>query len=241
MMLQKSKLYYVNGSIPSMRVLCILNEKNIDYDKIRLKVMSDPKETRIEPFISINPKGKTPTLIDIDGTKVIESLAILQYIDTYYNCKLMPSANDKQSYKKVFERINESESLLVAYESVELIYKNENGKYDELIKSAYEDVYKELLFWEKYASENKYIAGPLMTLADFAFYPVLAYMIHRGVDLTNYPNLLKYYETMYERPACQNAHPFGWNKTQGGMNLFKIAEKLNFHKFNQIFNINKLL
>jgi hypothetical protein len=79
------KLYYVNGSIPSWRVMLCLSLKRIPYAAIRLRVMTTPKETRSAEFAAINPRCKTPTLVDVDGTVVIESLAILQYLQKYYS------------------------------------------------------------------------------------------------------------------------------------------------------------
>lgn len=66
-------LYYVNGSIPSWRVQLLLAEKRIAYNPRRLRVMTNPKETRLPAFAAINPRCKTPTLVDSDGTIVIES------------------------------------------------------------------------------------------------------------------------------------------------------------------------
>ncbi|KAL8654963.1 MAG: hypothetical protein Q9226_003230 [Calogaya cf. arnoldii] len=77
------KLFYVNGSIPSWRVMMMLSEYNIPYTPIRLKVMSKPKETRSAAFARINARCKTPTLVDGNIT-ITESMAILQYIERKY-------------------------------------------------------------------------------------------------------------------------------------------------------------
>jgi hypothetical protein len=82
-------LYWVNGSIPSWRVMLALAAK-------RLRVMSKPKETRSAEFAQISSRCKTPMFVDSDGTVVIESLAILQYLEQYYlTPSLAPPAIDK--------------------------------------------------------------------------------------------------------------------------------------------------
>ena len=72
--------YYVNRSIPSWRVMMMLSELNIQYTPIRLKVMTKAKKTRSAAFSRVNPRCKTPTLID-DGKTLIESMAILQNLE----------------------------------------------------------------------------------------------------------------------------------------------------------------
>lgn len=49
-------LYWVNGSIPSWRVMLALSAKKIPYVAQRLRVMSKLKETRSVEFAEINPR-----------------------------------------------------------------------------------------------------------------------------------------------------------------------------------------
>ena len=65
-------LYYVNGSIPSWRVMLLLRELGVDASLRRLRVMVTPKETQSPEFLAINPKGGTPTLVENDGTVLTE-------------------------------------------------------------------------------------------------------------------------------------------------------------------------
>ncbi|KAG5653379.1 hypothetical protein H0H81_000766 [Sphagnurus paluster] len=84
------ELYYVNGSIPSWRVMMALYEKvrlyfrsgswvvysprfsaqEIRFKPNRLLVMSDPKETRLPEFLALNHRGKTPVLVDVIPSSV---------------------------------------------------------------------------------------------------------------------------------------------------------------------------
>jgi glutathione S-transferase len=164
------KLYYVNGSIPSWRVMLCLSLKRIPYAAIRLRVMTNPKETRSVEFAAINPRCKTPTFVDVDGTVVIESLAILQYLEQYYsekeNLRLMPEAR------------------------------------------------------------NKTQSGDEFGMADCAFYPILAYMIHRGLELVKrgFPGLQEYAQRCAYLRAAKEARPEGWEEP--GKSLFVKCEKL---------------
>ncbi|KAF9076452.1 Isochorismatase-like protein [Rhodocollybia butyracea] len=178
-------LYYVNGSIPSWRVMLLLSEKHIAYNPRRLLVMSDPKETRLPEFTAINPRGKTPTLVDSDGTIVIESIAILQYLETYYPGSFMPSVKqaDKKMYTTCLQRIQESENLHNVCEGLEYLFLSDSSLYQREILESLEGTMSELVFWETYTRNSVYVAAETFTIADCALWPVLGYLIHRGLEL----------------------------------------------------------
>ena len=221
----KPILYIVNGSIPSWRVQMALHLVDIDYTPKRLKVMTTPKETRSAEFMKINPRGKTPTLIDRRGNIISESMAIINYI-LIHDRDLKPyGINFHHRGVKIIQRMYESDILQNCYENMELVFEDvqENKK---LIRKAYDDVLSELNFWEKYAGEDKYIAGNSISMADCTFYPTLAYIVHRGCTLSDYPNLERYYNIMFDLPSAVASHPVGWGKNAGGKNVFNIAKKL---------------
>lgn len=230
--IQPRKLFIVNGSIPSWRVLMLFYKIGIPFEAIRLKVMSVPKETRSNQFLKINPRGKTPTLIEPDNIIMTESLAIIQYINMKYNESRLLDVNNNHL---ILARIQESEELGNKYENMELLFKNKLSKHDyELINTSYRDTFYELRFWEVYASKTKYIASDKLTLADFAFYPVLAYLCHRGLDLKtgNFHNLSRYYDLMTNKHYAKSCVPVNWDHT--GKNLFtKCASIQNVNKMNR--------
>lgn len=217
-------LYYVNGSIPSWRVMLFLAWRQIPYNAIRLRVMSKPKETRSAEFAAISPRCKTPTLVDSDGTVVIESLAILQYLEPFN-----PSAShqvSKAEWTKTLVRFHESENPHNLYEPIELLYDPEWRKHQETILQAYRDIFEELEHWERYLSDADFLSGDdAFGLADCAFYPILAYMVHRGLEFgTKYPGLRRYFDRCGEMQAVREACPDHWEKL--GKSLFRRCEML---------------
>ncbi|HEU4411061.1 MAG TPA: glutathione S-transferase N-terminal domain-containing protein [Polyangiaceae bacterium] len=74
----------MNGSNPNWRVWLALHEKGIAFEPRRLRLMRGPRETRSPKFLELNPRGKTPLLIEPDGAQVSESLAILTYLELRY-------------------------------------------------------------------------------------------------------------------------------------------------------------
>lgn len=232
-------LYWVNGSIPSWRVMIALAWKKIPYISKRLKVMTEPKETRSPEFALINPRCKTPTFVDRDGTTVIESLAILQYIERYYSADTSSDDNrlstnplsSKSEWTRELVRFHESENPHNIYEPIELLYEADGeSKHRETIIQAYNDIFKELSHWEGYltcSGEADFLSAKQNTfgLADCAFYPILAYMVHRGLDLTDkFPGLSDYYRRCGRLQAVREACPDHWETP--GKSLFLKCEKM---------------
>lgn len=218
------KLYYVNGSIPSWRVMLALHDKNVPFRAERLKVMSDPKETRLPQFLAINPRGKTPVLVDADEahTTINESLAVLLYVETYHGLErpLLPAVERRTDRARALARMQESENLHAAYDLLEDAHFH-GEPFDRA--ALVHGVETELGFWERYAAASTYIAGDEFTLADCAFFPILAYMLHRGfvLDGERWPGLARYYNTVWARPSgcASKSQPEGW-ETPKGVNIF---------------------
>jgi glutathione S-transferase len=203
----------------------------------RLRVMSAPKPTRQPDFLAINPRGKTPVFIDADEdrTKVNESLAILFYLETFYPDRkpLLPSLDQRPYRARVLSLIQETENLHYAYDALEdAFFESRNAKdtpqeFTSTIRpSLLKSLFSELKFWETYASKSKkFIAGgEEFTLADCAFYPILAYMMRRGFDLDDvrWPGLKRYYGDVWdmEGGSAKRAQPEGWGGP-GKANVFK--------------------
>lgn len=190
--------------------------------------MSEPKETRSSEFALINPRCKTPTFVDSDGTIVIESLAILQYLDHFYQgtTEDRPSDLSRTEWTQETVRFHESENPHNLYEPIELLYSAEWEKHRESILQAYHDTFKELEHWEIYLINTRFLsARNAFGLADCAFYPVLAYMVHRGLVLTpKYPALKGYYERAGALQVVIEACPDHWETP--GKSLFLKCEKM---------------
>ena len=273
----KPKLYYVNGSIPSWRVIIALNEKGIPFNAFRMRVMTRPKPTRTPRFLNLNERGKTPVFIDYalpagsgygngvsDGARTIvnESLAVLQYIEDYYPSgqHLLPPLSDRALRAEVFSLIQESENIHWIYDDLEDAFfeakssdaeENRVERWSDFVENVRPEMVKkvegEIQHWEVYlrgtlegeqgtglrAVRRARRTGPFlagteyMTLADCAFYPIMAYMEHRGfradrVDETGtkkWPALEGYMRFMEGLQSVRMAVPEGWEK-RGRTNIF---------------------
>lgn len=188
-----------------------------------MKVMTHPKPTRLPFFLALNHRGQTPVFIDTDAerTTINESLAILTYLETYYpQTPLLPPTEQRKCRARVLSLVQESENLHNAYDELEDAFfdareMNTTQTFHANIRPALlKTLYKELQFWEKYASESGgFIAGgQSITLADCAFYPLLGYMLRRGFEFEErWQGLKRYHERMWERYSVKKAQPEGWD------------------------------
>jgi glutathione S-transferase len=229
-MTQARTIYIVNGSIPSWRVLIALYEKGLSFASKRLRVMRSEPETRTPEFLALNPRGQTPLLVEPDGTKINESLAMLHYLELRYpEPSLLPSQENWQEYANAIAWIQEAETFACAYEPLEYLFlkKHSDLNDDEKIeiKTALAAVNFELNLWEERASKHTFIASESITLADCSFYPTIAYMVHRGLSLDGCPNLSKYAVRIGERLSAQSSRPEGWDRSSK-TNLFQLAAML---------------
>ncbi|CAF0886763.1 unnamed protein product [Didymodactylos carnosus] len=226
----KPVLYFVNGSIPSWRVMMVLHEKGIDFEAKRLKVMSTPKETKSIEFLTINPRGLTPTLVDSDGAIITESLAILHYLEQYYPHTLSLLPITKADHIKVLQRVQESQNLVDIYEPLEeIVFKtpeHEQSAHKSSIVKTLTSIDHELIFWETYATKSMFIACDQFTLADCAFYPVVTYLIHRGLSIDKFSALKDYVERIRAKSSAIKAHPRGWGPKGGKVNVFETVRTI---------------
>jgi glutathione S-transferase len=82
-------LYHASHSTCSQKVRMVLHEKGVAFDEVRIDL---GKKQQLEPdYLALNPNGVVPTLVD-DGTPIIESSVICEYLDEKYtNNPLVPN------------------------------------------------------------------------------------------------------------------------------------------------------
>lgn len=84
------ELYHNETSTSSQKVRLVLAEKELAWESRHLNLWRGDQHAA--SYLSLNPKGVVPTLVD-DGTVIVESTVIMEYLDDAYpNRPLRPAA-----------------------------------------------------------------------------------------------------------------------------------------------------
>lgn len=214
-------LYLVNGSIPSWRAQLTLHEKGLAFTPRRLRVMREPRETRLAEFLALNPRGQTPVLVEPDGVVINESLAILQYLELRYpDPPLLPPRDEARALARALAFAQEAETTACAYDPLETFFHERPEALSDQRRAAVagtlSDLERDLSLWESRAGSTRFISSDAFTLADCALYPVLSYMGRRGLSLARYPALDAYERRVRVRPSAVASYPEGWVHDRAG-------------------------
>jgi len=196
------KFYYNPISVNARRVWVALLEKQIPFEPLLLNLNGDQFQ---EEFTAINPLQRVPVIVD-NGLRVIESLAILDYLETKYPTpSLIPSEPGAIATVRMVEMITISElqpaTVILTRPLVEL---DTDAK---KLVSAQEAVAKILQFHETLLGEQIYFAGKDFTLAEVVAGTLIPSLPLFGFSLDDYPRLLAWAERLEERESWQQTTP----------------------------------
>jgi len=226
-MASKIFLYWASGSAPCWRVMIALEEKGLSGYGNKFLAFSK-NEHKSEEVMKWNPRGQLPTVVFDNTFAINESIAVCEYLEKMYpkqGTHLTPE--DPKALAKMLQRKQEFMNLDTKARDL-VLYKffkrgTENGVVDPVkAKKLLDDYLEEVKIWEKYAGEADFIAGPQMTLADLAFFPLVALNVRFGIDLAKHaPNINKYYNRMVKRPSVEKSWPPHWKESPPPASIFE--------------------
>lgn len=152
-------------------------------------------------FLSINSKGYVPALRLDDGAILTENVAILLYVaDRAPSGKLAPPAG-------TMERSRLTEWLSFINSEVHKAFSPlfDSGAAEEVRRYAQARLSKRLDWLDKQVGAKAFLAGGGFTVADAYLFTVLGWGSEVGVDLGQWPNLLRYHTHIGTRPAVLEA------------------------------------
>lgn len=194
------KLYYSKGAC-SLAIHIVLHEMNLPCEYIAVN-LANKKTEQGDDFLMINPKGAVPSLVLKDGTVLTENVVIQQYLaDTYQANTLLPPLGDLKRYL-VLAWLN--------YATTDL-HKSCSPFFNPNIPSELkEQVFKPIVaskleFLNQHFANHAFAAGAQFSLADGYIFTVLRWMPHLGLALEAYPHVLRFFNTMKERPSVAKA------------------------------------
>ena len=177
------------------KITIMLEELRVKYKSIFINL--EQNEQFSDDFSKISPTNKIPVIVDKDNNqKVFESGAILLYLAKKYN-KFLNEDNYWEIIQWVFFQMAYVGPMLGQAHQY-LFYNPGKSKFAEektkgYVKHIYEILDKRLSKQEFFSTEY--------SIADIAIWPWTARFERHQIDLNHYPNVLRWYLQISERPA----------------------------------------
>lgn len=198
-------------SSTSTRLRAALNLKGLDYEYVAHHLLKG--EHRSSAYLSINPQGLVPALVLNDGTALIQSLAIIEYLDEVHpEPALLPKAP-----------VDRARVRALAYAVACDIHPLNNLRVLRYIKSAFGADDEATADWfrhwvdetfvpiEAMLAEDKrtgrFCHGDLPGLADACLYAQVLNNRRFSIDMSRYPTVSRIFEECAAMQEFQQAAP----------------------------------
>ncbi len=199
------RLYHIPLSPYCRKVRLVLGEKRIDVELVEERWWEAGSE-----IMRRNPAGKIPVL-RMDGRLWSESQAIVEYLDeTCPNPPLMPdSPAARHEVRRLCawfdDKFNAEVTRPILSERVWKKVMNAGYPDSRLVKSGLRAVKEHIDYLGSLLDERKWLAGNMLTLADFAAAAHLSCLDYiSDVDWDRSTSLKDWYATVKSRPAFRS-------------------------------------
>jgi len=191
---------YAFATPNSVKVPIVLEELGLPYE---LKAVNVRKgEQKEDAFLSLNPNGKVPVLVD-DGFVLTESAAILVHLAEKTG-KLLPS--DGEARACVFEQLFfHASALSPAFGNAGFFMRSSPAPQPIAEARFAKEAERILGILDRKLAGQSFMADDAFTIADIAHFGWLWRRQFPGLTLDERPNLSRWYETVAARPAVQRA------------------------------------
>ncbi len=203
------ELYTYYRSTASYRVRIALGLKGLDFQAIPVNLLVPKGGANRQPqYLAINPQGRVPALRTDDGEVLVQSLAIVEYLDERYPQVPLLS---RELVTRAHER---AVAAMIACD----IHPLHNSSTQNLLREwGHEEA--QLQVWiehwisqglaavEQLIGDHGYCFGEQPGLADVFLIPQLYAAERFKVPLAAHPRILRVAALAAEHPAFRAAHP----------------------------------
>ena len=201
------KLYHHPLSPLARRVWITLLEKNIEFESIIIDL--DGEQFKSE-FLQLNPFHQVPVIVD-NGLRVIESLAIIDYLESKYpEPSLLPKNAEQLAKVRMVQMLSEHKLIP---QLLPIIVEPEKSR--KLIKSQ-RQLRRVLTIFAELLGDDPYFGGDRLSLGDIVGGNGVILINKLGTSLDKYPNLLAWCDRLMSREVWQQTQP-----NEAGIAIFK--------------------
>jgi glutathione S-transferase len=189
----------------SRKVRLILAEKKLDFE---LEV-EEVWERRPE-FMDLNPAGKVPVLVDLNGTVIVDSMAIAEYLDEAYPDRpligvgLAHRAEVRRLTAWFDDKFSQEVSMSLVLEKVlkRHLYKDHSGPSSPILRLIKTYIHEHMTYISWLIDRRKWLAGDEFSLADVTAAAHLSVVDYLGdVPWDKYELAKDWYARIKSRPS----------------------------------------
>jgi len=203
------KLYSFFRSSAAYRVRIALNLKGIDYETVSIHLVKDGGRNKLPEFRAVNPQMRVPVLVTPEGDALIQSLAIIEYLDeTHPRPPLLPKGPIARARVRALAELIACDIHPLNNTSPLRYLKNnmaqEQGAIDEWYHHWVITGFEAL---EQLVAPGPFACGGEITLADVCLVPQVYNARRLKVPLERFPNIVAIDRACLAIAAFDRARP----------------------------------
>ena len=192
------KLYHNPLSPLARRVWITLLEKDIPFESIIINL--DGEQFKSD-FLKLNPFHQVPVIVD-NGLRILESLAIIDYLESKYpSPSLLPKNAEQLAKVRMVQMLSEHKLIP---QLLPIIIEPEKSR--KLVKSQ-RQLHRVLTIFSELLGADNYFAGDRFSLGDIVGGNGVILINKLGISLDKYPNLLAWRDRLMDREVWQKTQP----------------------------------
>lgn len=194
---------YTWGTPNGRKVTIALEEMGLEYTTHTINITKD--EQFAPEFLKVSPNNKIPAIVDKDtGQSLMESGAILLYLADKTGQFI---GQGEQRWQTIEWLMWQMGGVGPMFGQVHHFHRFNPGKSDYAEQRYVSEAQRLYGVLDKRLADNEFVDGHGYSIADMAIWPWAARYDWQGVDLAQYPNVVRWYKAIAGRDAIQRA----WN------------------------------
>ncbi|MEL7099460.1 MAG: glutathione S-transferase family protein [Pseudomonadota bacterium] len=193
------KLYYAPGTI-SIAVAIALEEAGLPYTPVAIDFAS-AEQTKPD-YLAQNPKGRVPTL-EVDGTRLTETGAILDYIGTLAPALIPTDPLAAAHMRSVMYYLASTMHVNHAHKMRGPRWADAEASWADMTAKVPETMAASASFVEAHALRGHFVIGDDLSIADPYLFIVCNWLPGDDVDMGPYPGIRGFMERMNARRSVR--------------------------------------
>lgn len=199
--------YWRSSATYRVRIALALKELEAEYEAVDLLA----GEQKSDAYLAKNPLGLVPALEGDDGATVVQSLAIMEYLEEVYpSPSILPDGAAERAQARAISAMIACEAQPFMNSGIQNYLKTEHGFDDTAMKKWLDNSpRKTMAAVETLVTQSggQFCVGDTPSMADCCLVPQMFAAQRFGIDISGFKRLREINERCLALPAFEKAHP----------------------------------